>query len=51
MVTKELSKKLENNKKKKNMWFGIFLVVCSTIAVYGVVQSDEFKELIDNVEE
>ena len=50
MVTKELSKKLKNN-KRKIMWFGIFLVVCSTIAVYGVVQSDEFKELIDNVEE
>lgn len=50
MVTKELSKKLKNN-KRKIMWFGIFLVVCGTIAVYGVVQSDEFKELIDNVEE
>lgn len=51
MVTRELSKKLKNNKKRKIMWFGIFLVVCGTIAVYGVVQSDEFKELIDNVEE
>ena len=40
-----------NNKKKKNMWFGIFICVCAAIMVVDVINDPKFKEKIKNLEE
>ncbi len=40
-----------NNKKKKNMWFGVFICVCAAIMVVDVINDPKSKEKIKNLEE
>lgn len=40
-----------NNKKKKNMWFGVFICMCAAIMVVDVINDPKFKEKIKNLEE
>ena len=40
-----------NKKKKKNMWFVIFICTCVAIMVVDVINDPKFKEKIKNVEE
>ena len=40
-----------NKKKKKNMWFGVFICVCAAIMVVDVINDPKSKEKIKNLEE